>query len=152
MCQRDRFILFPTIEGASMSEQIQAVVGRTSVRHVAADGSDIEHGLREYFTYRDTGLKEATSGAYTAHVIRAVPGKQGEAEWHTHETTFQLVFVLRGWIDFEFEDIGVVRLVPGSSCYFPSGVRHQVLGNSDDFEQLEIVSPGDFATNPASKP
>ncbi|WP_250520639.1 cupin domain-containing protein [Caballeronia sp. NCTM1] len=125
---------------------------RTCVSHAAADGSDFKVGLRPYFAYRDLGFKEATSGAYVAHVIRALPGKKAEPEWHTHETSFQMIFVLRGWIDFEFEDIGITRLTAGSSCVFPSGVRHQVLANSSDFEQLEIVSPADFETHAADKP
>jgi len=125
---------------------------RTSVSHAAPDNSDFEVGLRPYFAYRDLGLKEATNGGFVAHVIRAVPGKQAEPEWHTHITSFQVVFVLRGWIDFEFEDIGVTRLTAGSICYFPSGARHQVLANSDDFEQLEIVSPANFETHDAEKP
>jgi quercetin dioxygenase-like cupin family protein len=125
---------------------------RTCVSHAAADSRDFEIGLRPYFAYRDLGFKEASNGGYVAHVIRAVPGKQAEPEWHTHDTTFQMVFVLRGWIDFEFEDIGVTRLTAGSSCLFPSGVRHQVLANSDDFEQLEIVSPANFETHEVDEP
>jgi quercetin dioxygenase-like cupin family protein len=127
-------------------------IPRTSVSHAAADESDFKLGLRPYFEYRDLGFKEASNGGYVAHIIRAVPGKRAEPEWHTHDAAFQMVFVLRGWIDFEFEDIGVTRLTAGSSCLFPPGVRHQVLGNSDDFEQLEVVSPADFATHAADKP
>jgi quercetin dioxygenase-like cupin family protein len=125
---------------------------RTCVSHAAIDGKDFKVGLRPYFAYRDLGFKEASNGSYVAHVIRAVPGQQAEPEWHMHDTSFQMVFVLRGWIDFEFEDIGVTRLTAGSSCLFPSGVRHQVLANSDDFEQLEIVSPADFETHEVDKP
>lgn len=119
---------------------------RTVARHAALDGSDFELGLRDYFTYRDTGIKEGTSGAYTAHIIKAVPGKQPDATWHLHEVGFQMTFVLKGWIIFEFEDIGIVRMLPGSSCYQPNRVHHRVLANSDDFEMLEIISPAEFPT------
>jgi quercetin dioxygenase-like cupin family protein len=119
---------------------------RTVARHAAADKSDFELGLRDYFTYRDTGIRGATGEKFTAHVIRAVPGKQPDATWHTHEIGFQMTLVLQGWIIFEFEDIGIVRMQPGSSCYQPSGVPHRVIANSDDFEMLEVISPAEFPT------
>lgn len=118
----------------------------TIVTHAAADGSDFEAGLRPYFTYRDTGIKEATGGAYTAHVIRAVPGQVPVPEWHVHTVGFQLFFVLKGWVEFEYEDIGRVRMEAGSSVYQPSGVKHRELSHSDDLEILEVVSPAAFAT------
>jgi len=119
---------------------------RTTVSHAAPDGSDFELGLRPYFTYRDTGIKEATGGAYTAHVIRAVPGKVMKPESHTHTVGFQMFFVLKGWVEFEYEDIGVVRMGPGDSVYQPSGVKHRELSHSDDLEVLEVVSPASFET------
>ncbi|WP_454873538.1 cupin domain-containing protein [Paraburkholderia xenovorans] len=120
--------------------------GRTLVTHAATDGSDFKVGLRPYFTYRGTGTDKATNGNYTAHVIRAVPGIKAKPEWHTHSIDFQLFFVLRGWVIFEYEDIGVTRMEAGSSVYQPPGIRHRELEHSDDFEVLEIVSPAEFAT------
>ena len=43
-----------------------------------ADGTGIATGgftggLRAFFEYRDLGIKDATSGKFAAHVIRAVP-------------------------------------------------------------------------------
>lgn len=119
---------------------------RTIVSHVAPDGSDYKPGLRDYFTYRDTGVSEITGGAFTAHLIRAVPGKTVKPEWHTHTVGFQIFFVFKGWVEFEYEDIGRVRMGPGDLVYQPSGVKHRELCHSDDFEVLEIVSPANFAT------
>lgn len=119
---------------------------KTTVMHAKPDGSDYKPGLREYFEYRETGVKEATGGAFTAHVIRAVPGKVPEPEWHTHTVGFQIFFVLKGWVEFEYEDIGRVRMEVGSSVYQPSGVKHRELCHSDDLEVLEIVSPAKFDT------
>ncbi|KRB83520.1 cupin [Noviherbaspirillum sp. Root189] len=122
------------------------------VVHPAPDGSDFEVGLRPYFKYRDTGTKEATNGAFAAHVIQAVPGIPFKPQWHTHTLGFQLFFVLRGWVVFEYEDIGVVKMGVGSSVYQPSDIRHRELEHSDDFEVLEIVSPADFATALTGEP
>lgn len=124
----------------------------TVVSHASEDGSDFKVGLRPYFTYRGTGVNEATNGNYTAHVIRAVPGIKAKPEWHTHTVGFQIFFVLRGWVVFEYEDIGVVRMEVGSSVYQPSGIRHRELEHSDDFEVLEIVSPAEFATTLTDAP
>jgi quercetin dioxygenase-like cupin family protein len=63
-------------------------------------------------------------------------------------TEFQLVYILKGWIEFEFEyeGQGVVRLEAGSCVHQPPGIRHRELGHSDDIEMLEIVLPAGFAT------
>jgi len=103
-------------------------------------------GLRAFFAYRDLGVRTATAGKVDAHVIRAVPGAPFEGRPHLHRTTFQLVYVLRGWIEFEYEGQGIVRLEAGSSVYQPPSIRHREVGHSDDVEMLEIVMPADFAT------
>ncbi len=66
---------------------------------------------------------------------------------HRHETRFQLVYVLKGWIEFDYEGQGVVRLEAGSCVYQPPGIRHRELGHSPDVEMLEVVMPGDFSTD-----
>ena len=103
-------------------------------------------GLRSFFEYRDLGVKEATEGRVTAHVIRALPGAPFNGVPHRHGVTFQLVYVLKGWIEFEYEGQGVVRLEPGSCVHQPPGIRHREVGHSDDVEMLEIVMPADYAT------
>jgi quercetin dioxygenase-like cupin family protein len=65
---------------------------------------------------------------------------------HIHQTAFQLVYVLKGWIEFEYEGQGVVRLEAGSCVHQPPAIRHRELGHSDDIEMLEVVMPADFAT------
>ena len=105
-----------------------------------------ERGLRAFFEYRDLGILAATGGRVQAHVIRAVPGAGFSGQPHRHLTEFQLVYVLRGWIAFDYEGQGVVRLEAGACVHQPPGIRHRELGHSDDVELLEIVMPGDFAT------
>jgi quercetin dioxygenase-like cupin family protein len=111
-----------------------------------ADGAPFAGGLRSFFEYRDLGIKEATEGRVAAHVIRALPGAPFNGVPHRHGVTFQLVYVLKGWIEFEYEGQGVVRLEPGSCVHQPPGIRHREVGHSDDIEMLEIVMPADFAT------
>jgi quercetin dioxygenase-like cupin family protein len=103
-------------------------------------------GLRSFFEYRDLGIKDATEGKVEAHVIRAAAGKEFSSQPHLHRTTFHLVYILKGWIEFEYEGQGVVRLEAGSCVHQPSEIRHRELGHSDDIEMLEVVLPADFAT------
>ena len=111
----------------------------------AADAR-FERGLRPFFEYRDLGIRGATGGRVDAHVIRAVPGAPFEGKPHLHRTAFQLVYVLKGWVEFDYEGQGRVRLEAGSSVHQPPGIRHREVAHSDDVEMLEIVMPADFAT------
>lgn len=117
---------------------------RFTVSH-AAD-AHFERGLRSFFEYRDLGIRQATDGRVIAHVIRAAAGTDFSSQPHLHHTTFQLVYVLKGWIEFEYEDQGTVRLLAGSCVYQPPGIRHREVGHSEDVELLEIVMPADFRT------
>lgn len=105
-----------------------------------------EQGLRAFFAYRDLGIAKATQGQVIAHVIRAVPGGEFVGKPHLHEVGFQFVYILKGWVEFEYEGQGVVRLEAGSSVYQPPAIRHREIGHSDDVEILEIVMPAEFKT------
>ena len=52
--------------------------------------------------------------------------------------------MLKGWIEFEHEGQGVVRLEAGSCVHQPRGIRHREIGHSEDIEMLEIVLPADL--------
>jgi mannose-6-phosphate isomerase-like protein (cupin superfamily) len=104
-------------------------------------------GLRPYSVYRDLGIAAATSGLATAHVIRMVaPFADEFGKRHHHEVQFQLVYVLKGWFKNEFEGEGVHVMKEGSCWIQPPGIRHTVLGWSDDCELLEIILPAEHAT------
>jgi mannose-6-phosphate isomerase-like protein (cupin superfamily) len=114
-----------------------------------ARDAHFERGLRPFFEYRDLGIKAATQGRFAAHVIRASKGTEGAgfpSPPHLHRAEFQLVYVLKGWIEFEYEGQGRVRLEAGSCVHQPPGIRHRELGHSEDVELLEVVLPADFAT------
>ncbi|HEX6721875.1 MAG TPA: cupin domain-containing protein [Burkholderiaceae bacterium] len=104
-------------------------------------------GLRSFFEYRDLGIKAATGGRVVAHVIRAAAGREFSSQPHMHKTTFQMVYILKGWIEFEYEGQGVVRLEAGSCVHQPPEIHHREVGHSEDIELLEIVLPGEFETH-----
>ncbi len=111
-----------------------------------AGDAPFDRGLRSFYEYRDLGLKSATAGRVDAHVIRAAAGTDFSSQPHLHDTTFQLVYVLKGWIEFEYEGQGTVRLQAGSCVHQPPGIRHREVGHSADIEMLEVVMPAGFET------
>jgi len=118
----------------------------------ADDGKFQGQGLRPFFEYRDLGIRAATGGAYGAHVIRAVPGMDSPAAWHSHDLDFQMVYVTRGWVVFEYEGQGEHVLRAGSCALQPPGIRHREVRHSDDLELIEIISPAEFDTHDEAAP
>ena len=122
-----------------------------SVSHL--DGSRFaKRGLRGYFEYRDLGIKRATRGKVVAHVIRARPGKAPHGEWHRHACRLQFVYVLKGWVLFEYEGVGEVRMKAGSCFYQPPNIRHRELRHSNNLEMIEVVGPANFKTYSSAAP
>ena len=117
------------------------------VRHLADDA--FCGGLRGFFEYRDLGIGEASGGKILAHVIRARDRHEARPEWHFHDLDFQMVYVLKGWVRFEYEGTGEVLLQAGSCAYQPPRIRHRELAHSDDLEMLEVTSPAEFETTVA---
>lgn len=109
-------------------------------------------GLRAFFEYRQLGIAEATQGKYGAHVIRAVPGMERPGGWHSHELDFQMVYVTRGWVVFEYEETGEHILREGSCVLQPPGIKHREVRHSDNMELIEITSPAEFATQDEEAP
>lgn len=104
-------------------------------------------GLRDYSAYRDLGVAEATGGLAEAHVIRMVaPFSPSLSVKHHHEVQFQLVYCLKGWFQTNFEGVGIQRLEAGSSWVQPPGIKHTVVGWSDDCELLELIVPARHQT------
>jgi quercetin dioxygenase-like cupin family protein len=112
----------------------------------AKDAVFTDGGLRSCFEYRDLGIAEATQGRAMAHVIRVKKGAEGGFGWHKHNLEFQIYYVLKGWVEFDYEGVGRVRSEAGSCVHQPPGIRHAELGHSDDLELLEITLPAHFET------
>jgi quercetin dioxygenase-like cupin family protein len=109
-------------------------------------------GLRNYFEYRDLGIRRATRGKVVAHVIRARPGKAPHGQWHRHDCRVQFVYVLKGWAVFEYEGVGRVTMKAGACFYQPPGIRHREIRHSQDLEMIEVVAPAGFRTLSLEKP
>lgn len=125
--------------------------GRFHVSH-ASGAKFSRRGLRGYFEYRDLGIARATRGRVVAHVIRARPGKAPHGEWHAHDCRVQFVYVLKGWVRFEYEGVGEVTMKAGSCFYQPPGIRHREIAHARNLEMIEVVAPARFRTRSATAP
>ena len=104
-------------------------------------------GPRANVEYRDLGMAEASQGRITAKHIRAIAPFGEETGWHWHDMTAHFVYVLRGWVKFRFDGIPEsVTVVAGACLSQPAGVAHNVIGQSDDLELIEINMPADYVT------
>jgi quercetin dioxygenase-like cupin family protein len=110
-----------------------------------ADATFAKTGRRTFFDYRDTGLGDATNGRYRAQVMRSTEVMESTG-WHYHECELQFVYVLKGWVDLEFDDGRVERLSEGGAMAIPGGMIHNEINVSPDFEALEVASPADMGT------
>jgi mannose-6-phosphate isomerase-like protein (cupin superfamily) len=118
---------------------------RFSVSHLR-DAHFEPRGLRSFFEYRDLGIKDATGGKVLAHVIRAKPGASGVTGAHFHRLDFQMYYVIRGWIEFDYEGVGRVRAEAGTCVHQPPSIKHDEVAHSDDLELIEITLPAEFET------
>lgn len=104
-------------------------------------------GPRSFVEYRDLGMAEATDGRITAKHIRAIQTFDKETGWHWHDMTAHFVYVLKGWVEFRFDGMSeAVRVTAGSCLSQPAGVAHNVIGQSEDLELIEINMPADYVT------
>ncbi|AAV94395.1 hypothetical protein SPO1095 [Ruegeria pomeroyi DSS-3] len=116
-----------------MWRKLQSLCGFSPVVEITAEGQ----GLR------------VRAGA---HVIRAVPGMESPGAWHSHDLDFQMVYVTKGWVVFEYEGQGEHLLRAGSCVLQPPGIKHRECRHSDDMELIEIISPAAFETRDETAP
>ena len=76
-------------------------------------------GRRTFFRYRDLGVSDATGGRMRAQVMEAITGMTEPTGWHTHQCEAQFVYVLKGWVELEFEDGSRHRCEPGAGFRLP---------------------------------
>ena len=118
----------------------------TQFSHVKpSDNAFVAGGLRDFFLYRDLGIKEATNGKVIAHLVKANMAPETGTGWHRHEADFQIVIMMQGWARFMYED--KVTLVEAGDCVHQRpGIVHYLFDYSPDMEYLEIVGPADFSS------
>ena len=123
-----------------------------TVGHASLKNPMMVDGRRDFFTYRDLAVKDASDGAMRAQVTKAITGMTSPTGWHYHTCDGQFVYALKGWVELEFETGETLRLEPGDSVFIPGGMPHNELRTSDDVEILEVSVPGELGTVPCDPP
>ena len=119
---------------------------KTAFSHVKpADTAWKGGGLRDFFLYRDLGIKEATHGNVICHLVKAnMPPEEGTG-WHYHVADFQIIIMTKGWARFMYED-KECRVEAGDVVQQRPGMVHYLFDYSSDMEYIEIVGPAEFGT------
>ncbi|HEX3861466.1 MAG TPA: cupin domain-containing protein [Stellaceae bacterium] len=123
-----------------------------TVGHASLKNPQMVAGRRDFFTYRDLAVKDASNGRMRAQVMKAITGMTVPTGWHYHTCDGQFVYALKGWVELEFETGETLRLEPGDSVFIPGGMPHNELRTSDDVEILEVSVPGELGTVPCDPP
>src|SRR5260221_10544947 len=108
-----------------------------------ADDAPVTQGRRDFITYRDLGVTEATDGWMRVQITTIKDGDVRPTGWHFHICEGLWFMVRTGWGDIQLEDGTITRLFPGDSGFIPGGYVHNELGTSSDFESMEISIPAE---------
>jgi mannose-6-phosphate isomerase-like protein (cupin superfamily) len=129
-------------------QQQNAQAAAMKVAIATTDDIRYNPGRRPEIKYRDLGVEDASNGRMRAEVmhIGASGSPAQPTGWHYHECEIQFLYMLKGWVDLEFGDRGVVRLSAGESMMIPGGTVHQELRASEPMELLEVSVPARLGT------
>lgn len=129
-----------------MNDSVTTPTAAGKLAHARADSANYVSGRRAFFKYRDLGVTDATSGRMRAQVTSATQGMGEPTGWHYHVCEQQFVYMLKGWVDLEFEDGTKVHLTAGDSLMIPGGTRHNETATADELELLELSVPAEMQT------
>ena len=137
-----------------MANDVSTITQQPTMKlaHASAKKPIMTAGRRDFFAYRDLGLKDASGGQMRGQVMKAITGMTEPTGWHYHTCEGQFVYAMKGWVELEFETGEMIRLEPGDSLFIPGGLRHNEIRTSDDIEILEVSFPGELGTVPCEPP
>lgn len=122
------------------------------IAHGRAKEPVLVKGRRDFFQYRDLGVAEASAGGMRAQVMSSSQGMSRPTGWHFHECDGQFIYILKGWVDLEFEDGHTIRVEQGDSLFIPGFFKHNEIRTSEELEILEVTTPGAMGTTPCEPP
>lgn len=88
----------------------------------------------------DLGLAGHTDGAWSLQLVRLAGEGARVEDMHRHEEGFSLAYVLRGWLDVEFEQLGHTHLAAGAVIPAYNGPMHRERACGGDLELLLLVT------------
>lgn len=120
--------------------------GQRFVRHIAADAA-VQRWFDPGFTFRDTGIGDATGGLAGARVVTSTGvGEGGGATTLTHRGEFVFDVVLAGSADLHLADDSGGLIEPlgrMDAVAIPPGVEWHWSNPTPAFEFLEVALPAD---------
>ena len=125
-----------------------AAIPTGNLVHATSASAPFVEGRRAFLKYQDLGVSAASRGRMRAQVMSATAGMTKPTGWHYHVCDSQFIYVLKGWVDLEFEDGQKLRVQDGESLYIPGGLRHNETATSETLEILEVSVPADMGTVP----
>ncbi len=123
-----------------------------SIAHARAKEPVLVKGRRDFFQYRDLQVADASGGQMRAQVMSSSQGLSRPTGWHFHECDGQFIYILKGWVDLEFEDGRTIRVEEGDSLFIPGYLKHNEIRTSSEMEILEVSTPGVMGTTPCEPP
>ena len=139
------------MSSAAMSKSPATAESRKVV-HSPANAPIFVKGRRDFFKYRELGVTEASDGQMRAQVTIGTQGLTRPTGWHYHVCDGQFIYMVKGWVELQFEDGRTLKVDEGDSLYIPGGVRHNETRASDELEILEISVPAAMGTKPCDPP
>tara|TARA_R110002167_G_scaffold146117_1_gene337353 strand:+ start:1189 stop:1602 length:414 start_codon:yes stop_codon:yes gene_type:complete len=129
----------------SVAEQ-QDMLGDRKLAHGTMETAKVIPGRRDFFSYHDLGVADASQGLMKAQIMKASQGLSRPTGWHYHTCDAQFVYVVKGWVDLEFETGEQIRVEEGQSLYIPGGLRHNETATAEELEILEVSVPSELGT------
>ena len=84
--------------------------------------------------------------------MTATQGLSRPTGWHYHECDGQFIYILKGWVELQFEDGKTIKVEQGDSLFIPGYLRHNETRTSEEMEILEVSVPGELGTKPCEAP
>jgi quercetin dioxygenase-like cupin family protein len=141
-----------TMPSVTAKKKPPQTASRQKVAHARASAPKLVKGRRDFFRYRDLEVADASDGALRAQVMSSSQGMSRPTGWHFHECDGQFIYMIKGWVDLEFEDGKTIRVEEGDSLFIPGYMRHNEIRTSEAMEILEVSSPGVMGTTPCEPP
>jgi len=137
---------------ATLSEQPAATFEKGKLAYASVDNPVYVQGRRDFFKYRDLGVTTASGGAIRAQVTLGTKGLTRPTGWHYHVCEGQFVYMIKGWVELQFEDGRTIVVKEGDSLFIPGHTKHNETRTAEELEILEISVPAEMGTTACDAP
>jgi mannose-6-phosphate isomerase-like protein (cupin superfamily) len=116
------------------------------------DEAPLIEGRRSFLEFRDLGIGAASKGWMRSQLITNKGSTMNSTGWHYHLCEAQILIMLKGWAEMEFEDGTHQRFEAGDLLFIPGGFSHNEIDISPDMEAVEFSLPAEMGTVPCEAP